>query len=402
MLRVPIHKIEPGMVLARPIPMPEDSYRFLVQRDREVPPTMIPRLEQLGVLEVWVRYPKLEFLEDVIDEGVSERQREVYGHVRKNFESVMENTTAELDLTVFQNSISSLFDCIRQSRRGNTLLQKLDAFDNFLMSHSTNVCYLSMLLGMKVEQYVIEERNTKTAKEAKDLKDLGLGCLLHDVGKMRIPPEVLNKPGKLTDEEMEVMKMHPVFGYEMVKGRVPATASSVVLNHHQKYGGGGYPTRVDRQTGEDLPSVSGKQIPIFCRISTVCDVYDAATTTRVYRRAKPAVQVLHEMHTFCKPFFDPYLLKAFAEIVPAFPIGQIVELSDGSEAAVVDFNPRHPLRPKVQGLRDPLGEEIPDPSLAELDLAINKDLEIVAVNGVNVQPFTLVDTRDSNLTPAFA
>ncbi len=237
MLRVPVHKIQPGMVLARPVTLPSDSRRFLLQRDREIPLDMIPRLKQLGVLEVWVRYRDLEFLEDLIDEGLGEHQREVYHHVRRNFENVMNAPAAELEIGAFQNSIGGLFDFLKQSSCGNMLLQKLDSFDNYLLSHSTNVCYMAMLLGMKLERYLIEERIFKKPRDAKDLQQLGLGCLLHDVGKMRIPQEIVNKPGKLTDEEMNLMRMHSLYGHEMVKGKVPASAAQVVLNHHQRWDG---------------------------------------------------------------------------------------------------------------------------------------------------------------------
>ena len=194
------------MVLARPIPLPHDSHRFLLQRDREIPLDLVPRLKELGVLEVWVRNRDLEFLEDLIDEGLSDRQREVYHHVRRNFEQVMQTPATELDISHFQGSIGELFDFLKQSSCGNLLLQKLDAFDNYLLSHSTNVCYLALLLGMKLERYLIAERVFKKPRDAKDLQLLGLGCLLHDVGKMRIPGEIFNKPGKLTPEEMAVMK----------------------------------------------------------------------------------------------------------------------------------------------------------------------------------------------------
>ncbi len=387
MLRVPVHKIQPGMVLARPVTLPSDSRRFLLQRDREIPLDMIPRLKQLGVYEVWVRNRDLEFLEDVIDEGLSDHQREVYQHVRRNFEQVMNAPAVELDIGHFQNSIGGLFDFLKQSSCGNLLLQKLDSFDNYLMSHSTNVCYLALLLGMKLERYLIEERMFKKPREAKDLQQLGLGCLLHDVGKMRIPQEVVNKPGKLTAEEMTLMRMHAIYGHEMVKGKVPASAAQVVLNHHQRWDGKGYPNRVEPVTGEELPPLSGRQIPIFSRIATVCDVYDAATAARCYSPAKPPVQVLHEMHTWCKGSFDPAIEAAFYQIIPPFPIGQVVTLSNGIEAVVVDFNPRVPVRPKVQGIRDPNGEKFRDPSLQEVDLAIHTDLQIAYIDGTDVRPF---------------
>ncbi len=402
MLRVPVDKIQPGMVLARPVPLPQDSRRFLLQRDREIPLDLVPRLKQLGVLEVWVRQRSLEFLEDLIDDGLAEHQREVYWQVRRNFEAIAHNSSTQLDVERFQASIGGLFSFLKECSCGNVLLQKLDAFDNYLLSHSANVCYLSLLLGLQLERYLIEERSAKQAREAKDLRELGLGCLLHDVGKMRVPPEILNKPGKLTPEEMEVMKNHPAYGYEQVKGRVSATVAQVVLNHHQRYDGKGYPDRIDLATGEKLTSLAGRRIPIFCRLATVCDVYDAATTRRCYHGAKPPVQVLHEMRTFCSGMFDPVVERAFYEIIPPFPLGQMVKLSSGMEAVVIDFNPRHPVSPKVQGLRHPNGELIENPALEEIDLAIYPDLDIVEVDGVDVRPYLDSQRVGADLTEALA
>jgi len=387
MLRVPVHKIESGMVLARPIPLPYDPYRFLLQRDREIPLDLVPRLKKLGVTEVWIRHRDLEFLDELIDEGLSDRQRDVYIHVRRNFEAVMRDSTVELDLVNFQSSIAELFDFLKASSGSSMLLQKLDAFDNYLMSHSTNSSYLALLLGMKLERYLIDQRHHKTAREAKDLNLLALGCLLHDVGKIRVPPEILHKPGKLTDEEMTEIRRHPLYGYEMVKGNIPASAVGVVLNHHQRFDGTGYPTRTNHQTGEELPPMKGRQIPIFSRIAVVADVYDAATSRRCYSRAKLPVQVLHEMRTWCRGFFDPVVETAFYRTVPAFPIGQVVTLSDGVEAVVVDFNPDFPVRPKVQCLRAPDGRRFAEPALEEIDLALYCDLQIVSVDGIDVQPF---------------
>jgi len=387
MLRVPLDRIQPGMILARPIPMPHDPHRYLLQRDLEIPLEMIPRLKQLGIFEVWVRHRDLEFLEDVIDEGLCEKQREVYLHVRRNFEAVIRGSTMELDVVHFEESIRGLFDFLKSSSRSNILLQKLDAFDNYLLSHSTNTCYLSLLLGMKLERYLIDQRHHKSARQAKNLHLLGLGCLLHDIGKMRVPGEILNKPGRLDPEEMVEMRRHPLYGYRMVETSLPATASQVVLNHHQRYDGQGYPLRIDSRTGEALPALVGDQIPVFSRIAIMADVYDAATTHRCYSRAKLPVQVLHEMRTTCRHFFDPVVAAAFYSITPPFPIGQIVTLSGGVEAVVVDFNPRYPVRPKVQCLKMANGERVRQPALEEIDLALYRDLQITGVDGTDVRPF---------------
>lgn len=385
MLRIPVHKIEPGMILARPIPLPHDPRRYLLQRNKEIPMDAIPRLQQLGVLDVWVRHPGLEFLEDLVDEELGDRQREVYTHVRRNFEAVMRNSSAELDLIHFQESVGNLFDFLKKSSGSNVLLQKLDAFDNYLMSHSTNICYLALLVGMKLERYLIDQRPFKSARDAKDLHLLGIGCLLHDIGKMAVPPAILNKPGRLTDEEMEQMRRHTVLGYEMVRDSLPAPAAQVVLNHHQRWDGSGYPARKEHSSGEEGTPPSGQQIPIFSRIAMIADVYDAATTKRCYSAAKHPVEILAELRTRCRGQFDPVVEEAFFRTVPPFPIGQIVTLSDGIEAVVIDFNPDYPARPKVQCLRAPDGEPFETPALEEIDLAYYEELQVVAVDGQDVR-----------------
>jgi len=388
MLRVPVHKIEPGMILARPIPLPQNPYRYLLQRDREIPMDLIPRLRQLGILEVWVRHRDLEFLETFIDEGLEERQRELYRHVRRNFEAIMRGSSVELDLVGFQSSIGELFSFLKSCSSGNILLQKLDAFDNYLMSHSSNTCYLALLLGLKLERYLIDQRCLKTARDAKDLHLLGLGCLLHDIGKMLVPAAILHKPAGLEPAELTEMRRHTTYGYEMVRSSVPATAAQVVLNHHQRWDGSGYPSRVDHRTGDAMPPLSGRQIPIFSRITMVADIYDAATSQRCYCGVKLPVQALYEMRHCCQGFFDPVVEETFYRIVPPFPIGQVVALSSGIEAVVVDFNPDSPTRPKVQCLRTPGGQRFAHPSLEEIDLSLCPDLEIALVDGQDVRPFT--------------
>jgi HD-GYP domain-containing protein (c-di-GMP phosphodiesterase class II) len=387
MLRVPVHKIQPGMILARPIPLPHDPHRYLLQRNVEIPMELVPRLKRLGILEVWVRHRDLEFLEELIDEELGERQRDVYAQVRRNFEAVMHGSTLELDMVGFQKSIAALFGFLKGSSTSNVLLQKLDSFDNYLMSHSANICYLALLVGMKLDRYLIDERRHKAPREAKDLHWLALGSLLHDVGKMRVPAEILHKPERLTEQEMEEMRRHALYGYEMVKGSVPAAAAQIVLNHHQRFDGTGYPERIDYLTGDVLPPLVGKQIPIFSRIAIIADVYDAATSKRCYSEAKLPVQVLHEIHTRCQGFFDPVVQEAFLRTVPPFPIGQVVELSNGIEAVVVDFNPYYPVQPKVQCLRTPSGERFANPALEEIDLALHTDLGIVSVEGTDVRAF---------------
>lgn len=388
MLRVPVDQLKPGMVLARPVPVPNEPSRLLLGRDFKVTDAVIPRLKQLGIQEVWTRFKDLEFLENVIDTGLHLRQRELYDAVRRNFEGIMRGAEMDLEFGRFSTMVSDLIDYVKGSRAGTVLLEKLDAFDNYLLSHSANVCYLSLLLGLKLERYLVAQRPNANPAVAKDVQHLGLGSLLHDVGKTRIARTILDKPTRLTSDEMEEMQRHPIYGYEMVRHDLPALAAQVVLNHHQRWDGSGYPQPVDRISGKLMPPLGGHRIPVFCRICSVVDVYDAATSQRVYSDAKLPVEVLYEMRgDRCRGQFDPVVRAAFFEIVPPFPIGTLVTLSSGEQAAVVEHNPSSPYRPHVKLLRDPSGEPLRPSSRTELNLAETPDLHVAKVGDVDVRPF---------------
>ncbi len=386
MIRIHVDRLIPGMVLARPIPVPSHPGRFLLQRGQEVPLNLVPRLKRWGIYEVWIQYPQLEFLEQVFDSELDEQQRELYYRVRCNFQRSMECTGAALDWQGFETAVSSLSEAL-QRNKFSAMLQKLQAYDSYLMAHSTNVCYLSMLLGMHLERYLIEQRRLKDPREAKDLRQLGLGMLLHDLGKVRLDPQVLNKPGRLTPEEMDYVRRHPELGYEMVRGHIPPGAASVVLHHHQRWDGRGYPQRLDPATGRRFPPLRERQIPVFARIATLVDVFDAATTHRCYSAAKPPIRVLHEMQTCCQGMFDPVIEETFYRIIPPFPIGKVVTLSNGMEAVVVDFNAEEPYRPKVQVVRSERGHRVPNPTLNEMDLAIYQDVFVREVDGQDITAY---------------
>ncbi len=386
------------MKLARPVADKSDPHHRMLDRDREVPQDAIPRLLEQGISEVWIRYPKLEFLEHVYDEDSVEVHRDIFWAIRKNLEGILSEASLEMDVERFRTHLSDLFQYMKECPRGIQLLEQLDSYDNYLVTHSTNVAYLGVLMGIRLAQYVRRQRHETAPNDRGWLQLLGLGCLLHDVGKMRIPPEVLNKPSRLTDEEMQLIKMHPVYGFEMVRGSVPPAVAEVVLYHHRRWDGTGYPEQVNPRTGDSMERQLGESIPVFARIAMVADVYDAATSRRCYSGPKPPAQVLYEMRTMCRNFFDPVVEQAFYEMIPPFPVGQRILLNDGQEAVVVDFNPQHPWHPRVQVIADPRGESVFDPALHELDLADLPGIEIASVGGVNVSNY--VPAEDTTLQPA--
>jgi len=196
-------------------------------------------------------------------------------------------------------------------------LARLKTKDDYTYMHSVAVCALMVALS---KQLGLSESQSREA---------GLAGLLHDVGKMMMPLVVLNKPGKLTDEEFDVMRSHPQRGYEALQrgGSVPDSALDVCLHHHEKMDGSGYPQKL-----------KGEDISLFARMGAVCDVYDAITSTRPYKAAWGAADSIQRMAQWVG-HFDPVVFKAFVLSVGIYPVGTLVKLQSGRLAVVMDQNP---------------------------------------------------------------
>ena len=205
-------------------------------------------------------------------------------------------------------------------------LARLKTKDDYTYMHSVAVCALMVSLA---RQMGLDEAQTREA---------GLAGLLHDVGKMAMPLNVLNKPGALTDDEFAIMRDHPTRGFEMLKEgtSVPPAALDVALRHHEKMDGTGYPGKL-----------AGEQISLLSRMGAVCDVYDAITSNRPYKNAWDPASSLARMAQWTG-HFDPRVFQAFVKCVGIYPVGTLVKLQSGKLAVVLEQNATALTAPRVR------------------------------------------------------
>lgn len=225
----------------------------------------------------------------------------------------------------------SLVDELNQSiiRNPSALicLSRLKTADNYTYLHSVSVCVLMIALGRQLGM--------------KDdmLKQAGIAGLLHDIGKVFIPDEVLNKPGKLTDEEFNIVKTHPVKGWEFLKdsGEVSDLILDVCRHHHERVDGMGYPDKL-----------SGEALTLFARMGAVCDVYDAITSNRSYKKGWEPVESIRKMAEWNNGHFDEVVFHAFVKTVGIYPTGTLLKLKSGRLGVVTDQSKKSLVKPIVK------------------------------------------------------
>lgn len=236
------------------------------------------------------------------------------------------------DSEQFANTTTSITNDLMKAINDNSAIavdiNTLKTSDEYTFKHSVDVATMSMIIAKK------------QGMNKDDIYNIGIAGLLHDMGKSKIPLEILNKPGKLDDEEFAVMKQHPVFGYEILKEKddFSPAISLAVLQHHEKMNGRGYPMGVK----ED-------KIVHYAKILAVADVYDALVTERPYKKAfsqRTAVEMIMSM----TEEMDITAMKSFLASVILYPVDSTVELSNGERARVVKNNEASVLRPTVVGL----------------------------------------------------
>jgi len=243
---------------------------------------------------------------------------DVYNIVRDGGDSI--------DVQEAQSLVSDMADNIMVNPHAMMWLTYLKQRHEYTMIHSINVCILALTFG----------RHMQLARDQLEL--LGLGALLHDIGKLRIPSEILDKPGRLTPEEFEVMKSHPSEGYNILKDDkyIHMDALEIVRHHHERISGTGYPDHLDADSINELT-----------KMVSIVDVYDAITSDRCYHDGISPYKALQNIYSWTEAQFDRKLVEEFMACMGVYPIGSIVELNNHRIGIVISTTPKTRLRPVV-------------------------------------------------------
>ncbi len=288
--------------------------------------------------------------------------KRAYGEAVSIAQTIWDSARAESqpDATVARNMVDGLAQAVSQNRTALLALTTLKNYDNYTFTHMVNVSILTMgqarALGI----------------DGALLRELGLAALMHDIGKVKTPLEVLNKPDKLTDAEFTIMKRHVVDGAEILRATpdIPTLAPVIAFEHHLRMDGTGYPHEVKRVS-----------LNLGTMLCSIADVYDAMRSQRAYQQAFPTDRILAVLKRNDGQQFDQHLVRRFAQLIGIYPVGNLVRLDTGEIAVVMGVYAPDPHRPQVKVIIDREGTKLERPldvNLWEDDAAEGTAKSVVA------------------------
>ena len=318
----------------------EDLMTFVLElADRRSTLPLTARLEQKGVRRITIGRINLE-QEDDSSVGIAAARR-VYGSAVETAESLWQSAKAgeQPDPNAARKIIDSLARMVSQDRTSLMALTAIKRYDNYTFTHMVNVSVIAMAQARALNL------------EGPLLREFGFAALMHDIGKVNTPLEVLNKPDRLTQEEFEIMKQHVVDGAHILRRtpEMPALAPVVAFEHHLRQDLSGYPENVGH-----------RELNLCTQIVSIADVYDALRSNRVYRQGLPSDRIKAIMTQKDSPAFNSRLLRRFINLMGIFPVGTLVRLTTGEVAVVTHEHPSDPFRPQVKLVKDADGHDVED------------------------------------------
>lgn len=332
-----------GRTLARDVPPLTPDGPPLLRAGTTISPRYQRALADAGVREVWVHDPlsdgvePAELLPEPVRREAARRVATALGAATADLagSQVLSHAT----LKELREVVDLIAEAIAASSEAAMAVNDLAAADAHVHRHSLNVCALGLLIGRELFQrrgWVDWRGRTRSDRILSRLAQLGLGLLLHDIGKLTLPGPLLNKRG-LTAQEWKLVRNHPDAGVNLLPAGISPLVKDVVIGHHERWNGSGYPRKL-----------KGRDIHQFARIAAVADVYDEVTSARPYRPAAPAHAGVRVIRDGRGKAFDPEIVDVFLALVMPYPVGSALVLADATEAVVVAVDPLDPERPHVR------------------------------------------------------
>jgi HD-GYP domain-containing protein (c-di-GMP phosphodiesterase class II) len=352
---VNIDSIPAGTKLARDIFADRHDIPLL-RRGVAMTETYRDALRQKGIQTAWIEDALGEGIEiePVVSDETRHRASKAVGRALGEASAALERGVQLTDgaMTDLKECASLIAHEVMKHPDAALHLDDMMGADQYLTQHSVDVTALGLVLARRLFRdfgWLDYDGRRRYDQISGRLAKIGLGLLLHDIGKLSIPKEILLKPGKLDDAEWDIMRRHPVVGVEMLSPDTSFLVRAVVRSHHEKWTGGGYPD-----------NLRGDQIHQFARVASVADVYDAVTSERPYKHAAPPHVGVDIILSGAGKDFDPDVVAAFRKVVAPYPPGYEVLLADGRRGVVVDVDMDDPFRPHVRVRNHDGGiEEIP-------------------------------------------
>lgn len=351
MRKISLDHIQDGMKLAKSI-YTQDG-RILLGSGIELKEPYVARLRSSNISEIYIEDDLSGgiHIHDVISEEARIETRALVKNMMESF-----RINRYYDSCRMQEMVAHIIDELISQEDIIVNLSDIRSVDDYTFAHSVSVCVLALITGISLD--LTREK----------LKDLGIGALLHDIGKIAISEEILKKPSELSIEEFSQIKLHTTFGYDLVKANtnISADSATIVLQHHERYDGSGYPA-----------GLRGDEIHLFARITAIADVYDALTSDRVYRSRIKSSKVIEYLTHLGVTHFDQEILEVFLKNVAIYPQGTGVLLNSGEKAIVVKNNKKFPTKPWVRVIYNSDG--IKESNFEDIDLTKVLNLAIVDV-----------------------
>lgn len=319
---VNIDDLKIGMILERDV-VDRRTGAVLVSKNRAVTRGLINKLCNNNIHIVSIKEDKIP--ENLINHNFMQE----YSNIENKLDNIFDTIKKEdkLDVKELSNEMDSFVKEIIKTRNISAQMKLLKERDDYTFNHSLGVSILAITLGKWL------------GYDEKSILELSITGLLHDIGKLRIPEEIINKPSKLTQDEFELMKKHSLYGYEMVmeSGGFSQDILLGVLQHHEKVNGTGYPE-----------GLKGGDIHEYAKIIAVCDIYHALTSDRAYKYKDSPFDVADYLRKESFQSLDPNIVGVFLKNISKFYVGNRVLLSDGSIGTIIYIHPQNTTKPIVK------------------------------------------------------